>query len=106
MAGVAVIGALAACLSVFISDCMEEGMILDWWLPGILNTRTGRSMQACRRFLDGQLPWWMKPLGGCVYCMNAWVTAAVFLLCEGPLAMLPLAVGVSHVAVRAVLAHT
>jgi len=88
-----------AALSVFLHDCMEDGMILDWWLPGLLKARTGKPFDVCKRFLYMRMPKWLKPLGGCLYCMNFWITAAGAVLLGVPV-LIPLYAGVTHVLVN------
>lgn len=52
----------AASLSNFLDDCMQPEMILG---------RYGDWVRS--------LGFWGKPLGGCLICMNVWVSIAVYL---------------------------
>lgn len=59
--GLTVCAWLNACLSYFISFCIDEGNIFEGWLPFIT-----------RKLKGGEQNFWFKPLGGCVVCANVW----------------------------------
>ena len=60
-----------ACTSWFLDFCLDDGNIFfkyRLWLE--------------RNFIDefGNESFWFKPLGGCVVCMNIWLSVPMYLL--------------------------
>lgn len=85
-------------LSLFLDKCFQEGNIFEgwlnfwakWWLksnnPNVLieaekmtdeeiNLKTIGKYETVREYVFDQVKWfWFKPLGGCVICMNVWIS--------------------------------
>jgi len=64
MFGIVCIGAFCtACFSAFLDYCMEEDEILGWY----------------RKLIKKIKPCWLQnPIGGCVICMNVWLSFLSF----------------------------
>lgn len=52
-----VIAVSGVSLTGLFTDCLEKGMIFEFW----------------GKIINGK--WWGKPLGGCFICTNIWATA-------------------------------
>ena len=73
----AIIGIMAAMISIFIDFLIQPGEIFGFW------TRVLTYMNNPKNPFRALT----KPLGGCLYCMNVWVTLASFMLCKGGIGM-------------------
>lgn len=72
----------AASLSNFLDDCLQPEMIF------------GRYGDLVR-----SLGFWGKPLGGCLICMNVWVSLAVFVIFTQPCEWIDLGIAILFIGV-------
>lgn len=77
---------LSALHSLFLDFCFREGNIFDGWLefwyrqsvPGKIREQLDSQKDVTREDRFEHINWfWFKPLGGCVVCMNVWISFAV-----------------------------
>lgn len=83
-------------LSMLLSFCFEKGNIFDFWLPFVARTLSYNSSSELEKEIEDcnnincinyvlteyaykNIPLY-KPLGGCVICMNVWLTLIAFTL--------------------------
>lgn len=57
-------------MSLFVQECMKEGMILNWY--GKLINYLWDSTKFPK--------WLLKPLGMCIYCFSSWVWIGLFVV--------------------------
>lgn len=87
----------AVCLTNFLDDCMEPGMVFSFWGAWI-------KKEVREELL---VPAWKKPLGACIFCMNVWVIfliAALFVTIE-PAAFLLASVGLGNSILKLILKY-
>lgn len=76
------LAALSALISLFLDFCFREGNILGWWIDFLIDvelphlTNSGIEREDKEKLVYS---WWYKPLGGCVVCMNVWVSLSLCL---------------------------
>lgn len=76
------LAALSALISLFLDFCFREGNILGWWLDLLIDLEHSMDVtDGLTREQKEELPlsWWYKPLGGCIVCLNAWVSLSLCL---------------------------
>lgn len=74
---------ISALLSMFLDFCFREDNIFGGWLeflysqsvPGLLRQQM-QNFDREDRF-KAITDWWFKPLGGCVICMNVWISFCI-----------------------------
>lgn len=98
--GIIIWSSFTALLSLFFDFCFKENNIFEgwlnfwakWWLgknnPDILREakqktdetiyiQTEGKQETVREWVFSKVEWfWFKPLGGCVVCMNVWISFA------------------------------
>lgn len=57
-----------AAFTLFVRFCLQEGNIFGWY--GCLIEKWSE---------NPKLEYWLKPLGGCVYCFGTWIFIVLFL---------------------------
>lgn len=76
---------ISALVSLFLDFCFREGNIFEGWLeflyehsvPGKVRQQMANKEREDR---FEKITWfWFKPLGGCVVCMNVWISFALCL---------------------------
>lgn len=73
---------IAALISLFLDFCFREGNILGWWIDLLIDIELPSSVtkDLSRDEKEEMIrAWWYKPLGGCVVCLNAWVSISLCL---------------------------
>ncbi len=67
----------ACCFSNFLDDCMEPGMVFAFWGAFIKKeVRLNEKTKAKNKHIP--VPFWKKPLGACIFCINTWVIILFF----------------------------
>ena len=54
-----------------IDQFTDEGMIFSFW---------GRFLHVQKKYAEGGLSWYLKPLWGCLVCTNIWMIALMMVL--------------------------
>lgn len=91
---------ISALLSMFLDFCFREDNIFEGWLEFLYEQSVPGKVRECLASEDREdrfkhITWfWFKPLGGCVICMNVWIS---FALCACFYKRLPLELGVNGV---------
>lgn len=69
---------ISALLSLFLDFCFREGNIFEGWLDFLADLHLPEDVEAAdidREDRFKMVDWfWFKPLGGCVVCMNVWIS--------------------------------
>jgi hypothetical protein len=65
------VGVASAMISLFIDFLIQPEQIFGFW---------GRGLEWFKSLKHNPFKFIAKPLGSCIFCMNVWVTLAVFLL--------------------------
>lgn len=72
---------ISALLSLFIEFCFREGNIFGGWLDFLADMHLPEDVMNAdldREDRFEMVDWfWFKPLGGCVVCMNVWISFAL-----------------------------
>jgi hypothetical protein len=68
------VGVSSAFISIFIDFLIQPEQIFGFW---------GRGLEWFKSLKPNPFKFMAKPLGGCMYCMNVWVTFFVFLATRG-----------------------
>lgn len=72
-----------------------SGMVYDFFQPGMIFSRYGDWLFHEER-LEWNMPWYKKPLGGCLKCFHIWV-CIVFIILSGDISAKYLThIGVSY----------
>lgn len=73
---------ISALISLFLDFCFREGNILGWWIDFLIDAELPESVTRDLKREEKEemvFAWWYKPLGGCVVCLNAWVSIGLCL---------------------------
>lgn len=73
--GALLVGLCSACFEFFLQFCFQPGNIFKGWLPWIERN--------FRDNLKNPFAILYKPLGGCAYCQNIWISFAGFAILHG-----------------------
>ncbi len=74
---IALLFILSVCITICIDAWMEHGMILHWYYK-LLHKYSNVKLDAKGNILSSR--WFYKPLGGCMKCMNVWISLCCVLL--------------------------
>lgn len=70
------IAGASASLTLFLDYCFSPGNILDWWLDFWMRVLKNAKEKPNR--FSPLLSWLAKPMGECPFCMNFWISFALF----------------------------
>lgn len=76
------LAAISALFSLFLDFCFREGNIFAGWIDFLIDAELPESVTKDLKRSekdDLMFSWWYKPLGGCVVCMNVWISFAMCL---------------------------
>lgn len=97
----------AVCFCNFLDDCMEQDMIFSFWGSWIKKeVRFNEKTVVKKRHIN--VPWWKKPLGACVFCMNTWVIIIFFIGFDllKPLIMILCVIGIGNSFLKIILRNS
>lgn len=76
------LAAISALLSLFLDFCFREGNIFAGWIDFLIDAELPESVtkDLTRDEKEDMIfAWWYKPLGGCVVCLNVWISLGLCL---------------------------